>query len=272
MRACLVLLFISIVPFVSPASFCDTQGEYTQVFKDDFNTLDTKSWTVTLGENSGEGREAWLTTDNVYVENSNLVLRSQRQKVNTFNYTSGGVTSQNKRFWQYGRICISAKLPGGGTTGEGQGVWPAHWMMPNDQSCWPDHGEVDIMEMINGDGEVHGTYHWNQKFPSQKCIYTGDQVGGYTKSDSTWPTEYHEYSTEWGPDYITFLFDGHPYINITEKSSNPPPQFPPSPMFMILNTAVGGPWPGPATPDTKFPTYHYIDYVSVSQKKKNVVN
>ena len=34
---------------------------------------------------------------------------------------------------------------------------------------------------------------------------------------------------------------------------------------MILNTAVGGPWPGEPDAQTKFPLYHYIDYVHVAQ-------
>ncbi len=34
---------------------------------------------------------------------------------------------------------------------------------------------------------------------------------------------------------------------------------------MILNTAVGGPLPGPVSPKTQFPTYHYIDFVPLAQ-------
>ena len=46
------------------------------------------------------------------------------------------------------RLCVSAKLPGGGGSGKGQGIWPAHWMMPDDESCDPDEGEIDILEMV----------------------------------------------------------------------------------------------------------------------------
>jgi len=37
---------------------------------------------------------------------------------------------------------VHAKLPAG------KGMWPAHWMMPNDNSCWPVEGEIDIMEYL----------------------------------------------------------------------------------------------------------------------------
>jgi hypothetical protein len=43
------------------------------------------------------------------------------------------------------------------------------------------------------------------------------------------------------------------------------PDFYDVPYYMILNTAVGGPWPGDPDPQTKFPLYHYIDYVHVAQ-------
>ena len=43
------------------------------------------------------------------------------------------------------------------------------------------------------------------------------------------------------------------------------PEFYDVPYYMILNTAVGGPWPGEPNAQTKFPLYHYIDYVHVAQ-------
>jgi len=63
-----------------------------------------------------------------------------------------------------------------------------------------------------------------------------------------------------------FLMDSMPYSNVTHSSSNPAPEFPVSPMYVLLNTAVGGPWPGPPNGNTQFPTYHYIDYVAVATR------
>ena len=42
-------------------------------------------------------------------------------------------------------------------------------MMPDTAGCWPDLGEMDILEMINGDGRVHATYHWNSNYPAKNC-------------------------------------------------------------------------------------------------------
>ena len=37
--------------------------------------------------------------------------------------------------------------------------------------------------------------------------------------------------------------------------------------YLILNTAVGGGWPGPPSAATVFPALHAIDYVRVSQQR-----
>jgi beta-glucanase (GH16 family) len=42
---------------------------------------------------------------------------------------------------------------------------------------------------------------------------------------------------------------------------------PHAPHYLILNTAVGGSWPGNPDSTTTFPQYHDIDYVRVFQKK-----
>jgi hypothetical protein len=42
-------------------------------------------------------------------------------------------------------------------------------MMPDTAGCWPDLGEMDILEMINGDGRAHATYHWDANYPAKNC-------------------------------------------------------------------------------------------------------
>ena len=165
----------------SVTSFCPQSN---LIWSDDFSgsSLDLSKWTITLGNNGGQLRNAWGTADNVWVSNGTLVLRSKRESApQHFNFTSGAVTSKGKASWSRApgvvtRACVSAILPGGGRdaagNGVGKGIWPAHWMMPDDDSCWPDHGEQDIMEMINGDGFSHGTYHWNGGYPGKSAPST----------------------------------------------------------------------------------------------------
>jgi beta-glucanase (GH16 family) len=59
-----------------------------------------------------------------------------------FHFTSGWLDTQAAAAFQYGRFEVSAKLPAQSATG----VWPAHWLMPQSDQCWPTGGEIDIME------------------------------------------------------------------------------------------------------------------------------
>jgi beta-glucanase (GH16 family) len=130
-----------------PKSFCDEKG-WTMVFADDFSgsALNESSWTVDLGAGDSRVRNSQGTADNVYLEDGALVLRSKRETSGKWNYTSGAVQSMGKRSWKHQggtRACVRAKLPGGqGKSPDSQGVWPAHWMMPDNKACWPSNGEI----------------------------------------------------------------------------------------------------------------------------------
>ena len=85
---------------------------------------------------------------------------------------------------------------------------------------------------------------------------------GYGTVDvETYYTEFHEYAVEWTPSKLTFFVDGVGY-----KTYADPGMVPVNEHFMMLNTAVGGSWPGSPDESTIFPAYHHIDYVRVSQK------
>ena len=69
-------------------------------------------------------------------------------------------------------------------------------------------------------------------------------------------------------DHMSFALDGEVFQQLTTSSRThhgDRVEFFDTPYYMILNTAVGGPWPGPVSPTTKFPTYHHVDYVRVAQ-------
>jgi len=73
---------------------------------------------------------------------------------------------------------------------------------------------------------------------------------------------------EYGKDHIHYAFDGVVFQEVETKTSRVKKEkavFFDTPYYMILNTAVGGPWPGEPTAKTKFPLYHHIDYVKIAQ-------
>lgn len=68
-----------------------------------------------------------------------MILRSRINPTGGKKYTSGWVDTQSKWSQVLGKWEIRAKLP------FGQGMWPAHWLMPDYNVCWPMGGEIDIM-------------------------------------------------------------------------------------------------------------------------------
>ena len=119
-------------------SLCE-QDDYKVWWEEDFDFYDAGVWTKDVGPpGDSRTRSADAIADAVYVEGGDLVIRTNGTWNGTAwtNLTSGAVTS-TPSFKGPARVCVRAQLPGGGGAGRGQGIWPAHWLMPQDDSCWP---------------------------------------------------------------------------------------------------------------------------------------
>ncbi len=173
-------------------------------------------------------------------------------------FTSARVVTKNAADWKYGRFEIRARLP------EGQGIWPAIWMMPTDEvyGGWAASGEIDIVELVGHiPGRVHGTLHYGGSWPAN--THTGDSFRlprGEKFSD-----EFHVFTLIWEEGAIHWYVDGEHYQTQTfwrtEGHEFPAPfdqRF-----HLILNVAVGGNWPGSPDDSTQFPQELLVDYVRV---------
>ena len=74
-----------------------------------------------------------------------------------------------------------------------------------------------------------------------------------------WNTTFHEFSVERGAAHVAFALDGEVTLNVTTAA------FWNVPFYLILNTALGGGWPGAVNASTRLPARHRIDYVRVSR-------
>lgn len=270
---------LSLLGVADAASFCDQDG-WNMIWSDEFEGTGDVNPDVWYKDVRGPGdsrtRDAEAIAEAVSVKDGAMVIETKATWDGSAwtNLTSGAIWSQNRKsFKGRSRVCVRAKLPGGGGNGAGDGIWPAHWLLPDDGSCWPSGGEIDIMEMVKGDGHVHGTYHWpcgagscKQKHPDSSA------VAPTVLSD--FDTEWHEYAVEFSTSSVSFALDGEVYHTVTPETtttkcgnwSGSHAQLFDKPYYIILNSAVGGSnWPGRATARTKFPTYHYVDFVRVAQ-------
>jgi beta-glucanase (GH16 family) len=246
-------------------------SEWKLVWHDEFDgrRLDSSKWNVLLREHSKHNELQYYVPDEVNVANGMLRLRSRVRSYGSMKYTSGRLDTKGKFAPIYGRFEIRAKLP------SGRGLWPAHWLYPQNRN-WqmeylmsqavaegkerlipeerPWYSEIDIMEFLGHEPNiVYGTLHC-YTFDGTKETSSGKWIGSTDFSKA-----FHIYALEWEPDSIRWYIDGQ-LIHATTTG------IPHTPHYLILNTAIGGAWPGNPDSTTTFPQFHDIDFVRVYQK------
>ena len=266
----LALASCASVPGVSHGS----QGAGWQlVWADEFDaaSLDTRRWNALedcWGGGNDERQCYTARPENLTLENGLLVITAREEEFTgpawpaTFGpagvdtsaqatkpFTSAKLTTQGLSSWQYGRFEMRARLP------QGQGVWPAFWMLPADDRYggWPEAGEIDILEAVNlgvecddceagGESSILGTLH-----------YGGDgESSTYTNREIVFPEVldggFHTYGVIWEEGRISWTLDGEVYGSMqasdwyTTASGDPNAPFD-QPFFLIVNLAIGGNWP-----------------------------
>jgi beta-glucanase (GH16 family) len=235
----------------------------TVVWGDEFNasTLDLTKWSYQIGDGCQEGICGWGNNELQYYQQSNVTLSNgqlhitaKKERVQAKQYTSGRIRTINKGDWTYGRFEASIRLP------HGQGLWPAFWMLPTDETYggWPQSGEIDIMEFVAADPtRVLGTIHYGDPFPNNK-----NQGAHFVLNSGTFPDAFHTFAIEWEPGVIRWFVDNILYLTKTEQDLSPY-NWPFDQRFhFLLNVAVGGNLGGPVD-NTIFPKTMDVEYVRV---------
>ncbi len=228
------------------------------IWSDEFNgaTVDRSKWRIEDLHIIKNNELQYYAPDEVFVDNGNLVLRSRQRSYwgfdsngawRRFDYTSGLVSTWDRFSMVNGRIEIRAKLPGT------QGMWPAHWML-SQRGGWPP--EIDIMEMIGSlPNRVTMSLHWGPLGPNGEPPWEIGQTANHDYWGPDFTQSFHTFALEWWPGLLMY------YVDDVLRFSTTRPQIPSDPMYLILNTAVGGDWPGSPDGGTVWPQYHDIDYV-----------
>ena len=222
-----------------------TQSGWSLVWYDEFEgeAVDPSKWDVEDAALEKNNELQYYTPEDVYAESGYLVLRSQKRRMGTRLYTSGLVETKGRFSQRYGWFEVRAQLP------KGQGIWPAHWLLP-EGGAWPP--EIDIMELLGHEPtKIYMTNHWG--------TWPDNRQDGQELEGSNFSSGFHIFAVEWTPERLRWFVDGVKRFETTEH-------IPQVPMRIILNTAVGGDWPGPPDETTRFPQYHRIDYVRVYRR------
>lgn len=253
------------------------------IWNDEFSgtSLDTSVWNYNTGYyiNDDPGTWGWGNNElehytdsesNVSVSDGKLTLTALEDP-KTFPqdpsrvapYSSGKITTKDNFAFKYGRIDFRAKLP------RGNGLWPALWMLPNDDTygTWAASGEIDVMEARGRlPGATSGAIHFGGQWPAN--TYIG---GDYSFSNGqTIDSDYHVYSVVWEEDNIKWYVNGECFFKATNEQwySNGAPSNNNAPFdqefYIIMNLAVGGWFDGGVTPNPgDIPASMQVDYVRV---------
>ena len=244
-----------------------------------FYNHDAKQWVCGWG--NGELQYYTREPSNAFVRGGMLHVRAIKESLHGFGYTSARLKTRQRDgsplFNQkYGRFEFRAKLP------IGKGVWPALWLLPQEEKYgpWPSSGEIDVMEARGQEpNKVMGALHYGSRWPanthvSQEHVFPANVgIAGF-----------HVYAMEWEPDQIRWFVNNHEYAAQSfwwsssksdgtngvkpagEADLNPWPAPFDQPFYLVMNVAIGGKFVGTPDKTTEFPAEMLVDYVRVYDK------
>jgi len=270
------------------------------VFSDEFegNSLDRSKWTPEVNCWGGGNAEKQCYVDHpetIFVKDGKLHLKAiykgayqlhGNDKCTLDNegscswtqpFISGRVNSKAANLaWKYGKIRVKALLP------SGPFLWPAIWMLPQDDvyGTWAASGEIDIMEARGQDADrISHAIHYGGQWPNN--IYS-DKLVTIANAQNSW----HVYGIDWTENTLTFSIDDNPTFTVdlnrsfySGKGNNPYTgnRQPFDQKFHLLfNVAVGGGFFNAGQYGEFNPEVHSkqwtrpelaIDYVRVYQRK-----
>jgi beta-glucanase (GH16 family) len=242
------------------------------VWSDEFNgtTLDANKWIFETSEGNAGLSSYTNRTQNLSVQNGNLVITAIKESYNNKQYTSSQISTRGKADWKFCRIDIRGKVP------KGKGLWPAFWMMPTADvyGGWPRSGELDIFE---GQGAAPTAVLTHLIYGSPQLTIGGTYLlrpGMANLADS-----FHVYTMYWDSlkdsACMKFYLDTFNYCNFNRWYPNnctfPAPYN--ELFFFIIDLSIGNGtyWAGPPDNTTPFPAKLLVDWVHVYKRTTPIV-
>ncbi len=246
--------------------------EWELLWSDEFEAeagapINPEYWTCEIGGHGWGNNELEYYTDRV--ENAahdgagSLVISAREETLDGASchygecrYTSARCITQDKVEFTYGRVEARIDIP------NGQGIWPAFWMLGADfpDVGWPQSGEIDILENVGEKNVVYGALHG----PG----YSGaGNLGHAYRADANFDEGFHTYAVDWDEYVIRWYVDGE-LVGLRSLNDLDGKQWVyDHDFFLLMNVAVGGYWPGEPDESTTFPQAMLVDYVRVYQLK-----
>ena len=242
-------------------------SDYELVFGDEFNdmTLDANKWTTSLWpedtivfnqlqfyvdiQNDTQTLNSPFTLNGQYLTiSATPTPDDQRSIANEQAYLSGILSTRDTFDLTFGYIEARVDVE------TGRGIWPSLWMFGS-----ASDGLRPELYLLEHDGAKADSIFYNYNYVDNdgNLRSTGQrevEFEGFADS-------FHTIGLKWTSEEILFYINGQPSYRIVGQN------VPNEDMFLILNLAMGGIWPGAPDATTPDPATFKVDYIRVYQLK-----
>lgn len=132
-----------------------------------------------------------------------------------------------------------------------KGMWPAFWLLGDSMrhgTPWPQCGEIDIMETVNGAAKAYGTVHcgWMGGGPCNEPIGRATETPLADYGWHRWTVQIDRTNAaDWRAERIQWFLDGQVFNTVSGADIGDQAVWSTlahSPLYIIMNVAVGGSW------------------------------
>lgn len=156
---------------------------------------------------------------------------------------------------------------------DGQGYWPAFWMLGADErthggEVWPADGEIDVLELNNAQSQNDNTFWYCAAGSETKCSSDADLSSGLYSAPRS-QTSSDTYSViidrETSNETITWYLNGTQTYQVSESQVGTSQWHTAVDhgFYLILDVAIGGSFPGSPKGSTRSGAAMRIDKVAV---------
>ncbi|EJT70210.1 secreted glucosidase [Gaeumannomyces tritici R3-111a-1] len=276
---------------VAPAGFTKV------LFQEDFSTAkaggqpDKAKWTYDLGKNYPGGAANWGTGEiQTYTDaKENIAFVDGALRITPVRkgeaWTSARIETTKSQDFTCApgkklRIEAEIKLSSADPATQ-MGIWPAFWSMGSafrdNVTSWPAIGEIDVLEVANGQAQVFHTAHCGV-VNGGPCDEKNGKGGGAAFPRGRFvkmAVDVDRTASDWKAEKLVWSVDGKTTLTITGQQIGDQKAWAPltsTPKMILINVAVGGEFPfakggNKPTPDAKTvggaPSAMDIKYVAV---------